>query len=232
MTLTPAQTPIEATDLRKSFILENGQRLEVLRGINLKVHKNESVAIIGESGAGKSTLISILAGLDLPDEGSLRILGQSLMELPPGERQSFRARNTSMVFQSFHLLSNLTALENVALPLQIAQDPEWARKSEQALKAVGLRERSGQFPHQLSGGEKQRIAIARALVTRPAVLFADEPSGNLDARTGDTVTELLFQLVRENESSLVLITHSPQLAARCDRVFLLKEGSLQEQVRS
>lgn len=221
-----------AVDLKKAFTLEDGTRLEVLRGVSLSIESGESLAIIGESGAGKSTLLALLAGLDEPDDGSVHVLGKDLSTMKLADRQTFRALKTSLVFQGFHLLSNLTAFENIALPLQIAGDSGWKEKAQKAIEEVGLKGRSGQFPHQLSGGEKQRVAIARALIVQPAVLFADEPSGNLDAKTGDAVTDLMFRLVKERGSSLVLITHSPALAQRCDRVFELKAGELFEVKKS
>lgn len=202
-------------------------RIEVLRDLNLEVKKGASLAIMGQSGSGKSTLLSLLAGLDLPDSGQVWIAGQEISAMNEKALSVFRARSLGIIFQQFHLLSNLTALENIGLPLELAKDPDHLAKAQQVLAEVGLAHRAHHHPGQLSGGEKQRVAIARALVVNPALLLADEPSGSLDTKTGHAIMDLLFNLSSQHHSTLILVTHSELLAKRCDSSLRLEQGSLQ-----
>jgi len=192
--------------------------------VSLSVRGGESLAIVGASGAGKSTLLALLAGLDTPSTGRVLIAGVDLTELDEDGRAAIRARHVGFVFQSFHLIPSLTAIENVMLPLELGNRTDARALAAQALEQVGLTPRAAHYPKQLSGGEQQRVAIARAFVTHPAVLFADEPTGNLDTATGQRVTDLLFELNRSSGSTLVLVTHDRTLAARCDRTFELDAG--------
>ena len=182
------------------------------------------MAIVGASGAGKSTLLALLAGLDEPSAGHVRLAGQDLTALDEDGRARLRAQRVGFVFQSFHLIPALTALENVMLPLELAARADARRAALEALERVGLRTRTAHYPRQLSGGEQQRVALARAFVTSPAVLFADEPTGNLDAATGERVIELLFELNRDVRTTLVLVTHERALAARCERILHMEAG--------
>ena len=195
-----------------------------MHGVSLDIASGESVAIVGPSGAGKSTLLALLAGLDLPTTGRVLLEGTDLTRLDEDGRARLRAQRVGFVFQSFHLLPALTALENVMLPLELAGRPDARRTALEALERVGLKERTGHYPRQLSGGEQQRVALARAFVTRPAVLFADEPTGNLDSVTGERVGELLFELNANAETTLVLVTHDRGLASRCGRVVRMEAG--------
>lgn len=216
---------LNAQDVSKGYA-HSGGRIDVLKHLSFSVAGREKVAIIGPSGSGKSTLLSLLAGLDRPDSGKIEIGGSNIAVMSEQEVTAFRARAIGIVFQQFHLMSHFTALENVALPLQIAgnQDP-WNR-AEEALRAVGLSERLRHYPFQMSGGECQRVAIARAIVTRPPLILADEPSGNLDTHTGNQVMDLLFDVLKESSASLILVTHNEDLARKCDRVLALREGQL------
>jgi len=198
--------------------------LTILDDVSLAVGAGETVAVVGASGAGKSTLLALLAGLDEPTAGSVWLEGTELSALDEDGRAAARARHVGFVFQSFHLVPSLTALENVMLPLELAGRSDARTGARAALTQVGLGPRLGHYPRQLSGGEQQRVAIARAFVTRPAVLFADEPTGNLDARTGHRVMELLFDLNAANGTTLVLVTHDREIAARCGRLIELDAG--------
>jgi putative ABC transport system ATP-binding protein len=198
--------------------------LAILADVALAIGRGETVAIVGASGAGKSTLLALLAGLDEPTSGTVLLAGNSLTQLDEDGRAAVRARHVGFVFQSFHLVPSLTALENVMLPLELARRPDARQVAREVLGRVGLGERVGHYPRQLSGGEQQRVAIARAFVTEPDVLFADEPTGNLDAATGEKIMDLLFGLNRSTQTTLVLVTHDRQLAARCDRVIRLEAG--------
>jgi putative ABC transport system ATP-binding protein len=200
--------------------------LTILDGVDLRVAAGESVAIVGTSGAGKSTLLALLAGLDEPSHGEVWLNGEPLSRLDEDGRAAARARHVGFVFQSFHLVPSLTALENVMLPLELAGRADARAAAREVLEKVGLGSRLGHYPRQLSGGEQQRVAIARAFVTRPAVLFADEPTGNLDTVTGERVGQLLFDLNRAAGTTLVLVTHDRALAARCDRVVQIEAGRL------
>lgn len=219
-------TAIQTENLVKT-IPQAGRDLQILRGITLNIDSGESVAITGTSGSGKSTLLGLLAGLDLPSSGAVQLFGQSLDGLDEDQRAALRLGKVGFVFQSFHLLENLTALENVMLPLELdMQDGDRAVLAREALQQVGLGERMGHFPNQLSGGEQQRVALARAFVTRPQILFADEPTGNLDRATGHEISDLLFALQEKFHTTLVLVTHDDTLAARCRKHYRLEEGSL------
>ena len=198
--------------------------LTIVRDISLQVAAGESIAIVGPSGAGKSTLLALLAGLDLPSCGEVWLAGVNLCGLDEDARARLRAARVGFVFQSFHLIPALTALENVMLPLELAGRADARSVAAETLAGVGLGERTGHYPRQLSGGEQQRVAIARAFVTHPAVLFADEPTGNLDSATGARVGELLFGLNRSAHTTLILVTHDAALAARCDRVVRMDAG--------
>ncbi len=200
--------------------------LTILDGVSFRIAAGESVAVVGASGAGKSTLLALLAGLDLPTEGRVWLNGEELTGLDEDGRAALRAANVGFVFQSFHLVPSLNALENVMLPLELAGSSDPRGATLEILRKVGLLERARHYPSQLSGGEKQRVAIARAFATEPAVLFADEPTGNLDSRTGEHVMELMFDLNRNSSTTLVLVTHDKALAGRCDREIGLESGRL------
>ena len=204
-----------------------GGRLTILRDLDLEVHSGEAVAILGASGSGKSTLLGLLAGLDLASSGEISLCGASLTNLDEDGRAALREGRVGFVFQNFQLLPTLTALENVLLPLELSGAAHAGRIAADALDRVGLAPRAGHYPRQLSGGEQQRAAIARAFAPRPEVLFADEPTGNLDQTTGEQVIDLLLDLRRDTDAALVLVTHDPRLAERCDRRLLLREGRLE-----
>ena len=198
--------------------------LTILDSVDLQVHRGESLAIVGASGAGKSTLLGLLAGLDVPSEGTVHLNDSELTALDEDGRAALRANNVGFVFQSFHLVPSLTAVENVMLPLELSGQASARASALDALEMVGLSHRLGHYPHQLSGGEKQRVAIARAFVIEPAVLFADEPTGNLDGKTGETVADLLFDINADSGTTLILVTHDLNLAARCDRMVRMDDG--------
>ncbi|MDP3678651.1 MAG: ABC transporter ATP-binding protein [Methylotenera sp.] len=218
---------IQAHDLYYEIINHDNQ-LRILQGLNLSITTGEQVAIIGSSGSGKSTLLSLLAGLDMPTGGSVQIHGNVFSGLDEDGRASVRAKTMGFVFQSFQLLPSLTALENVMLPLQLKNHPNAKELSLEALNKVGLSQRLQHYPKQLSGGEQQRVAIARAFATEPAILFADEPTGNLDNATGQMIIELLFKMNAEAGTTLVLVTHDIHLANRCRRQLNLVNGRLEE----
>jgi putative ABC transport system ATP-binding protein len=216
---------LEARQLSKEVSSPEGP-LTIVDGVSLAIRAGESLAIVGASGAGKSTLLSLLAGLDLPSRGHVILNGEELTALDEDGRARARARHVGFVFQAFHLLPSLTALEQVMLPLELKGVGSAAAAARAALEQVGLAERAAHYPRQLSGGEQQRVAIARAYVTRPAVLFADEPTGNLDTATGARVAELLFALNAAGGTTLVLVTHERSLAERCTRVVELAAGRI------
>jgi putative ABC transport system ATP-binding protein len=216
---------IEAHDLGKQVVSAAGT-LDILSGIELQIKRAETLAIVGVSGSGKSTLLGLLAGLDLPTGGEVRLDGQRLNDLDEDGRARIRARLVGFVFQSFQLLPSLTALENVMLPLELAAISEAHEQAAELLSRVGLAARLDHYPRQLSGGEQQRVAIARAFSRRPAILFADEPTGNLDSRTGQRIIDLLFELNAEQGTTLVLVTHDVQLAQRCQKRVRLEDGRI------
>lgn len=216
---------LQAQDIRKSYH-QAGEKIDVLRGVSLQVERPETVAIMGRSGCGKSTFISLLAGLDVPTSGLIKVLDQPLANLSDRDLNVFRARHIGIVFQQFYLLDHLTALENVRLPLDLNKAPNSDLCAQEMLEKVGLGHRLHHFPDQMSRGECQRVAIARVLVMRPEVLLADEPTGSLDVKTGREVVELLFQLVQEQRIALVMATHDPKVAARCERLLYMNEGQL------
>jgi len=216
---------LEAKKLRKEVSSPEGT-LTILDSVDLAVRAGESVAIVGASGAGKSTLLALLAGLDQPSAGEVWLDGRELSVLDEDGRAAVRAEHVGFVFQSFHLVPSLTALENVMLPLELAGRRDAREAARDVLGKVGLAGRLGHYPRQLSGGEQQRVAIARAFVTNPSVLFADEPTGNLDTVTGERISGLLFDLNEASGTTLVLVTHDRELAARCDRVIEIDAGRL------
>ncbi len=217
------QTVLEARNVSKTVASPEGP-LTILADVSLSVHKGETLAIVGASGAGKSTLLAMLAGLDSPSTGCVLIGGVDITLLGEDGRAAIRGRQVGFVFQSFHLIPSLTALENVMLPLELRARRDAREAAAQALEQVGLTQRAAHYPKQLSGGEQQRVAIARAFVTHPSLLFADEPTGNLDTHTGQRVTDLLFELNRGSGSTLVLVTHDRDLAHRCGRMLELDAG--------
>lgn len=200
--------------------------LTILHNIDFQLTAGQSVAIVGASGSGKSTLLSIMAGLDTPTRGTVQLLGQDMFTLGEDARAALRAQHMGFVFQSFQLLSNLTALENVMLPLELQGRPDARAAATEMLRRVGLADRLSHHPRVLSGGEQQRVALARAFVVRPAVLLADEPTGSLDFATGETVMALMFELNREVGTTLVLVTHDREIASRCDRQLRIEAGRL------
>ena len=220
-------TVLETKNLGKQVSSPEG-RLTILDDVTLQVTAGERIALVGPSGAGKTTLLALLAGLDRPTTGSVRLCGEELTSMDEDGRAQVRGRHVGFVFQSFHLVSSLTALENVMLPLELAGESSGgaAEHAREVLISVGLERRMAHYPKQLSGGEKQRVAIARAFVTAPSILFADEPTGNLDTASGVRVTDLLFRLNEQSNTTLVLVTHDRELAKRCDRIIELEAGRM------
>jgi putative ABC transport system ATP-binding protein len=216
---------LEARNLTKQVSSPEGP-LTIVRDVSFAVERGESVALVGPSGAGKSTLLALLAGLDLPTSGEVILAGQALSALDEDGRARLRAERVGFVFQSFHLVPSLTALENVMLPLELTGRADAREKAIDMLACVGLDRRLGHYARQLSGGEQQRVALARASVARPAVLFADEPTGNLDTATGERIAQMLFDLNTGAETTLVLVTHDRTIAARCGRMLTMDAGSL------
>lgn len=200
--------------------------LTIVKDINLSVEKGKPISLVGPSGSGKTTLLAIMAGLDLPTQGSVSLLGSNITSMNEDQRAQIRAMDVGFVFQSFHLMPRLSALDNVMLPLEIAGDKDAKEKSKEALDQVGLSGRAMHFATQLSGGEKQRVALARAIVNQPKILFADEPTGNLDQKSSNAVTDLLFSINELINTTLVLVTHDLSLAKKCEEVFELSDGSL------
>jgi putative ABC transport system ATP-binding protein len=225
MTATKHTTMIAARNLSKRVDTAAGP-LDILTDIDVEIQAREAVAIVGVSGSGKSTMLGLLAGLDLPSAGEVFLSRHRLNDLDEDGRARVRGELVGFVFQSFQLLTSLTALENVMLPLELRGDQEPRDQATQLLARVGLEERLQHSPKQLSGGEQQRVAIARAFATEPAILFADEPTGNLDKVTGEVVIDLLFRLNRDKGTTLVLVTHDEQLASRCDRLIRLEAGRI------
>jgi putative ABC transport system ATP-binding protein len=219
----PDQIVLEAVNVSKTVASPEGS-LTILADVSLSVRAGETLAIVGASGAGKSTLLALLAGLDSPSTGHVSIAGVDLTQLDEDGRAALRGKQVGFVFQSFHLIPSLTAIENVMLPLELSGKRDARQLAAVALEQVGLSPRIAHYPKQLSGGEQQRVAIARAFVTHPAVLFADEPTGNLDTATGQRITDLLFELNRSTGSTLILVTHDRTLAGRCGRILELDAG--------
>lgn len=216
---------LQVTGLGKHVPLPGGE-LTILEGISFAIAQGDTVAIVGASGSGKSTLLSLMAGLDTPSSGAVALDGRPMSALDEDGRARVRSEKVGFVFQSFQLLPSLTALENVMLPLELRGDADAETPAKAILAKVGLGERLGHYPRQLSGGEQQRVALARAFVTRPSLLFADEPTGNLDTHTGQAIIELLFDMNKDASTTLVLVTHDEHLASRCSRVLRLDSGRL------
>lgn len=223
-------TAILAKNLSKHVVdvtnKASANKIEILNDLNLQVAHGESIAIVGSSGSGKSTLLALLAGLDVPTAGSVEVSGRPFSTLDEDARAAMRGAQMGFVFQSFQLLPTMTALENVMLPMQLANRKDAKQMAVATLEKVGLAERLQHYPKQLSGGEQQRVAIARAFAPKPAILFADEPTGNLDIATGECIIELLFSLNRQANTTLILVTHDVQLAQRCRRQLTLQHGQL------
>jgi putative ABC transport system ATP-binding protein len=202
-------------------------RVHILKGISLYIGAGEAVGLVGQSGSGKSTLLTLMAGLEKPDLGSVTVDGTELRHLDEDQLARFRGARIGIVFQSFHLIPTMTALENVAIPLELAGRADALDKAREELAAVGLADRLAHYPAQLSGGEQQRVALARALAPDPAILVADEPTGNLDEMTGRSIVDLMFALKGERSATLVLVTHDPSLAAKCDRTIRIRSGHIE-----
>ncbi len=210
-------------------VRSGSEELTILKGISMEIKAGQSVAIVGASGSGKSTLLGLLAGLDSPSSGYIHLQGEDVTAMTEDERAALRARAVGFVFQSFQLLPTLTALENVMLPLELSSAKGARQRALELLEQVGLSARAGHYPRQLSGGEQQRVALARAFVVEPDILFADEPTGNLDAVNGGHIEELLFAMNQQRGTTLVLVTHEPHLAELCERRFEMRDGQLAEQ---
>ncbi|MEE9375862.1 MAG: ABC transporter ATP-binding protein [Rhizobiaceae bacterium] len=226
----PAQKEIPVISLKDIHLTlgEGASQVHVLRGISLDVPSGKSVGVVGPSGSGKSTLLMVMAGLERVDSGRVILAGEDFASMSEDELAVFRGRNIGIVFQSFHLIPNMTALENVAVPLELAGDPNAFDKARAEMQAVGLAERLSHYPAQMSGGEQQRVAMARALAPNPKILVADEPTGNLDEETGKHITNLLFAKQRERGMTLVLVTHDPNLAAQCDVTLRVRAGEIEQ----
>ena len=221
------QSILICEQVSKSFATPENT-VNILNEIDLDVNKAESIAIIGQSGSGKTTLLSLFAGLDSPTSGTIKLFQNTLENLSEDERAALRNQYIGFVFQSFHLLPSFTALENVMLPLEINGDEQPEEEAKQLLNRVGMSHRLNHYPSTLSGGEQQRVAIARAFSTTPPLLLADEPTGNLDAQTGQTIIDLLFELNNEKSTTLILVTHDESLTKRCKRCFWLSNGTLKQ----
>ncbi len=218
---------LECKDLHKSF-RQGSNVINVLNGASLSLGEKDTLAIVGKSGSGKSTLLSILSGIESVDSGVINFMGDEITHYSQQKMTELRAKSIGVIFQQFHLIEHLSALENVMLPLEIINEENAKEKALSLLTSVGLGERANHFPSQLSGGEKQRVAIARAMSNKPKLILADEPSGSLDEDTGTTIMNLLFDLVEKENMGLILVTHELQLAARCGRSLILSHGSLQD----
>jgi putative ABC transport system ATP-binding protein len=224
--MTAPNLPIvELADIHLTLASAAGQ-VNILRGVTLQVERGETVAVVGPSGSGKSTMMMIVAGLERPTTGRVHVAGSDLGALDEDGLALFRRRNVGIVFQAFHLIATMTALENVAVPLELAGVADAFDRARDGLAAVGLGERVTHYPGQLSGGEQQRVALARAFAAEPALLLADEPTGNLDAATGAAIIDLMFELRRRRDATLLLITHDRELAARCDRTMRMHDGRI------
>jgi putative ABC transport system ATP-binding protein len=225
--IKPAEAVIALDKIH--ITLGNGaSEVHVLKGLSITITKGQSAGIVGPSGSGKSTLLMVMAGLERVDQGSVEIAGTTLNTMTEDQIAAFRGRNIGIVFQSFHLIPNMTALENVAVPMELAGDPEAFAKAKAELEAVGLGSRLNHYPGEMSGGEQQRVAMARALAPNPAILIADEPTGNLDTVTGKQIADLLFNKQIERGMTLVLVTHDRDLAARCERQIAIRAGEIDE----
>ncbi|MBU2891528.1 ABC transporter ATP-binding protein [Celeribacter halophilus] len=218
--------PIIATQDIKLSLDGNAGRVDILRGISLEVKRGETLGLVGPSGSGKSSLLMVLGGLERASAGRVSVLGHDLSAMNEDRLARFRRDHMGIVFQSFHLIPTMTALENVAIPLELAGVAEAFDRARAELEAVGLGDRCDHYPAQMSGGEQQRVALARASAPRPEILLADEPTGNLDGSTGEAIMDLLMQLRDRHGATLVMVTHSPELAARCDRVVRLRDGKI------
>jgi putative ABC transport system ATP-binding protein len=225
MPAAPAAPIVELSGVHLKLASQAGE-VNILRGVDFEMARGESVAIVGPSGSGKSTMMMIVAGLERPTQGTVRVAGQDLSALDEDGLALFRRRNVGIVFQSFHLIPTMTAIENVAIPLEFAGDPDAWDHARAALDSVGLSHRTTHYPGQMSGGEQQRTALARAFVAKPALLLADEPTGNLDGSTGHSIVDLMFDLKERHGTALLLITHDPKLAARCGRAARMLDGKL------
>ncbi|MEZ5717759.1 MAG: ABC transporter ATP-binding protein [Burkholderiaceae bacterium] len=223
----PSAPPVIAVEHVFKSVSDSTGTLDILRDIDFQLARRETVAIVGASGSGKSTLLSIIAGLDTPTRGTVRLDGQDLFALGEDDRAALRAQKIGFVFQSFQLMGNLTALENVMLPLELAGQRDARKRAGEMLEHVGLGQRLGHYPKVLSGGEQQRVALARAFVVQPAVLLADEPTGSLDFATGETIMQLMFDLNREQGTTLVLVTHDRGIAQRCERCITIEAGRVE-----
>jgi putative ABC transport system ATP-binding protein len=220
-------SPVISLEGVELTLMGNAGPVHILKGISLDIHKGETLGLVGPSGSGKSSLLMLMGGLETATAGRIAVLGQDLTAMNEDALARFRRDNMGVVFQSFHLIPTMTALENVATPLELAGDRDAFARAADELAAMGLASRMDHYPAQLSGGEQQRVALARAAVSRPKILLADEPTGNLDGATGDTIVKLLFDLHDRHGATLVLVTHAPELAARCDRVIRLRDGALE-----
>ncbi|WP_282096741.1 ABC transporter ATP-binding protein [Epibacterium ulvae] len=228
MTQNTLQSALPILDLKDAYLTlkNNSGSVQILRGISLRIDAGDTVGLIGPSGSGKSSLLMIMGGLERATSGSVHALGQDLSVLNEDALARFRRGTMGVVFQSFHLIPTMTALENVATPLELAGEPDAFERAAAELKAVGLEHRANHFPAQLSGGEQQRVALARALAPRPRLLLADEPTGNLDASNGQMIMDLMFDLRDRYDITLVMVTHAPELAARCNRIIPLRDGRI------
>lgn len=221
---------IEVKNLHKS-VKNHETKIDILKGLNLTIKSHESVAILGKSGSGKSTLLNLLAGLDVPQQGSVKIFDQNITQMSEDQRAHLRANKTGFVFQSFYLMDDLTAQENIALPLELFGHKQPEKTAKMWLDKLGLSDRARHFPSQLSGGEQQRVALGRAFALQPAILFADEPTANLDESTAAGVIEQLFELHHSNDNCMILVTHDLNLAQKCQKIYHLNNGVLNEHNR-
>jgi len=224
-TQTALSSAIQLDDIHLRLSSDAGE-VNILRGINLDIKRGETIGLVGPSGSGKTSMLMVIAGLERPTDGVVRVAGNDITHLNEDKLALFRREHTGIVFQNFHLVPTMTALENVALPLEFAGRAHAFEAAREQLDAVGLGHRVEHYPGQLSGGEQQRVALARAFVTEPTILLADEPTGNLDGKTGDTVMELLFDLHKRKGTTLLLITHAPELAKRCSRTLTMADGHI------
>ncbi|WP_413283317.1 ABC transporter ATP-binding protein [Vibrio sp. MA40-2] len=218
--------PIIKAESLSKLVSTKQEQLTILDDVNLQIDEGECVAIVGTSGAGKSTLMTLLAGLDVPTKGDVHLMGKAISQLDEEQRAAIRSQSVGFVFQSFLLIPSLTAIENVTLPCLLKGQNEDTERATELLNSVGLAQRVDHLPSQLSGGEQQRVALARAFMIKPKILFADEPTGNLDQHTAEKIVELLFELNSKHGTTLVLVTHDPELAERCDKTFHMQAGKL------